>query len=883
MPRGRRRASPSAHALGGAIQSSQQAFGEPPQSLRRLQWSEVVGQRGRSRTEKGEVFAVACLWLVLSGLSLQSRRQMTPAQFKAKWAKFSGKESAAYQDHFSDLCRMLGVPTPIEADPTGNDSFCFQKRVAKDAELFDFDATGEALPATKERGFADVWKRDCFGWEYKGPGEDLEKAYKQLLRYRESLLNPPLLIVCDFHRYIVRTNFNGAVQETHSFTNADIDSPAALRVLRAALAAPDELRPRETTADVTEKLAQKIAAITISLQKREAVELASAKTRKEHSVAQKKNLRIARFLNRLVFCFFAEDTGLLPENIFGEVCAAGLEDPKHFAESLEDLFKCMAKGGRFGTHKIRHFNGHLFEDATVFELLPDEIEKLADAAGSDWQNIEPSIMGTLFQRALDENQRAALGAQYTGEKDIRDLLEPVLMAPLRREWREIRRALAALLAKGKATNAARDTLAAFQRKLAAIIVLDPACGSGNFLYVALQLLLALEKEVITAAAQLGFTFTPQVSVQQLRAIEINPYAYELAQVSVQIGALQWRRDNGFDNDRTPVLQNLDGFENKDALLNETFRKKPKDLKAAQAEEHGGQDELFKVYTERAWPACDAIVGNPPFLGGSRIWAELGREYQKELWRAFNERVPGGADLCCYWFEKAREQIEDGKCKRAGLLATQGIRGGSNREVLKRIKKTGDIFFAESDRNWILGGAAVHVSMIGFDDGTETTRTLDGNPVEEIHVNLTSCVDITQAKTLTANLNICFIGTKKAGEFEIEQDKALSWLDAPNPHRRPTSDVLRPWVNGNALVTVRRTLWIVDAGISMPLEQMAGYEKPFAHVLEFVKPDRDENNEARTRNNFWIHKRPGPELRLALARLSRCVVRCNGFLDQQLFS
>lgn len=165
--------------------------------------------RGTERSENGKVFAVACLWLVLSGLSLQSRRQMTPAQFKAKWAKFSGKESTAYQDHFSDLCRMLGVPTPIEADPTGNDSFCFQKRVAKDAELFDFDATGEALPASKERGFADVWKRDCFGWEYKGPGEDLEKAYKQLLRYRESLLNPPLLIVCDFHRYIVRTNFNG--------------------------------------------------------------------------------------------------------------------------------------------------------------------------------------------------------------------------------------------------------------------------------------------------------------------------------------------------------------------------------------------------------------------------------------------------------------------------------------------------------------------------------------------------------------------------------------------------------------------------------------------------------------------------------------------------
>ena len=851
MPRGRRRASPSAHALGGAIQSSRRVFGRRAQSLRRLQWSGVVGQRGRSRTEKGEVFAVACLWLVLSGLSLQSRRQMTPAQFKAKWAKFSGKESAAYQDHFSDLCRMLGVPTPIEADPTGNDSFCFQKRVAKDAELFDFDATGEALPASKERGFADVWKRDCFGWEYKGPGEDLEKAYKQLLRYRESLLNPPLLIVCDFHRYIVRTNFNGAVQETHSFTNADIDSPAALRVLRAALSAPDELRPRETTADVTEKLAQKIAAITISLQKREAVELASAKTRKEHSVAQKKNLRIARFLNRLVFCFFAEDTGLLPENIFGEVCAAGLEDPKHFAESLEDLFKCMAKGGRFGTHKIRHFNGHLFEDATVFELLPEEIKQLADAAGSDWQNIEPSIMGTLFQRALDENQRAALGAQYTGEKDIRDLLEPVLMAPLRREWRELRRHLAPLLAKGKATNAARDRLAAFQKKLAAIIVLDPACGSGNFLYVALQLLLGLEKEIITAAALLGFTFTPQVNVQQLRAIEINPYAYELAQVAVQIGVLQWRRDNGFDNDRTPVLQNLDGFENKDALLNETFRKKPKDLKAAQAEEHGGQDELFKVYTERAWPACDVIAGNPPFLGDKFMRGELGDGYVEELRKIFGKRIPGQSDLCCYWFEKARQQIEDGKCKRAGLLATQGIRGGSNREVLKRIKETGDIFFAESDREWVLSGANVHVSMIGFDDGTQTERTLDSRAVPTINTNLSANADIPSAQVLQANAGRGFIGATMHGPFEMDEATAIKMLHEPNPHGRPNSDVIRLWANGLTITKRFERLWVVDFAAHGKETDAARFEAPFEHVKTHVKPVRDENHRAAYRENWWI--------------------------------
>ena len=793
---------------------------------------------------------------------------MTPAAFKTKWAKFSGKESAAYQDHFSDLCRMLAVATPIEADPTGNDSFCFQKRVAKDAELFDFDATGAALPAGQERGFADVWKRDCFGWEYKGPGEDLEKAYKQLLRYRESLLNPPLLIVCDFHRYIVRTNFNGAVQKTHTFTNAEIDTPEALRVLRAALTDPEPLRPRETTADVTEKLAQKIAAVTLSLQKREAVELASARTRQEHSVAQKKNLRIARFLNRLVFCFFAEDTGLLPANIFGEVCAVGLKDPKHFAESLEDLFRCMAKGGRFGTHRIRHFNGHLFEDATVFELLPEEIEKLAAAAAADWQCIRPAIMGTLFERALDDSQRSQLGANYTGEEDIRTILEPVLMAPLRREWQHIRRELAALLAKGKATAAARDRLAAFQKRLATIIILDPACGSGNFLYVALQLLLSLEKEIITAAAQLGFAFTPQVDVQQLRAIEINPYAYELAQVSVQIGALQWRRDNGFDNDRSPVLQNLDGFENKDALLNETFRKKPKDLKAAQAEEHGREDELIKVYTERGWPACNIIVGNPPFLGSARQWSELGRTYCEALQNTYGNRVPGAADLCCYWFAKAADAIEENQCQRAGLLATQAIRGGANREVLKRIKRGGDIFFAESDRAWILAGANVHVSMVGFDDGTETTRVLDGKPVAAIHANLTAHADVTAAKLLAENLNISFRGTQKSGDFDIPDALARKWFAAPNPHRRPNSDLLRPWLNGSAIVKRMPPAWIIDTGTDLKLEAFALYQQPHAHALEHVKPQRDKNKREHRRLNWWLHAETCPGMRVALNRQLR---------------
>jgi hypothetical protein len=812
---------------------------------------------------------------------------MTAAEFKKKWSRYQGKETSAYQEHFTDLCRLLGQPTPAEADPSGTESFCFQKRVVKDAELFDMDAPDAGEPG--ERGFADVWKKSCFAWEYKGKKKNLDEAYKQLLRYREALANPPLLVVCDFDRYIVKTNFNGTVQEVHEFTNADIDRPEIFRLLRALFENPDFLKPQRTTAQVTKDLASQIAEIAKSLQSREAGELADARTRKEMNFEQKKNLRVARFLNRVVFCFFAEDTGLLPKNLFSAIAKTGIDDPKLFAETLEKLFAVMAKGGTFGKDKIRCFNGHLFEDSTVFELTEAELRALATAGEADWQFIEPSIMGTLFERALDESQRSQLGAHYTSEEDIRTLVEPVLMVPLRREWAALKGELTPLLvgrvtpcapsgvksnaAAGRglpALPAAREKLAAFQKKLAAITVLDPACGSGNFLYVSLQLLLGLEKEVIAYATQLGFAFKPQVDVQQLRAIEINPYAFELAQVSVQIGYLQWRRDNGFDNDRTPVLQNLDGFQNEDALLVPHFRSKARTLKEAQAGEHAGDDAL-KFYTEREWPEAVVIVGNPPFLGDKVMRRELGDDYVEELRKTFNDRLPGQADFCCYWFEKARQLIEQGKCRRAGLLATQNIRGGASRQVLDKIKTTGNIFFGVSDRDWILAGAMVHISMVGFDDGSERERFLNGKPVETINSNLSAESDITKALPLLENSGSGFIGSCKGGSFDIAETEALELLCAGgNPHGLPNSDLVRPVANSKDLTIERMQRWIIDTR-DLPLDQATRYASPFAIVVERVKPHRDTNRDKWLKQNWWRPQRMRPEMRNAIQPLARFIV------------
>ncbi|MGA2554663.1 MAG: DNA methyltransferase [Verrucomicrobiota bacterium] len=792
---------------------------------------------------------------------------MTAAEFKKKWSRYQGKEMSGYSEHFNDLCRLLGQPTPAEADPSGSDTFCFQKRVVKDAELFDLQETPEAgEPA--ERGFADVWKKGCFAWEYKGKKKNLDEAYRQLLRYRESLLNPPLLVVCDFDRYIVKTNFNGTVQEVHEFTNDQIGRPENLHLLRALFEDPEFLRPQRTTDSITEALAGRIAEVAMSLQKRASAELADARSLAEMNFAQRKNLRIARFLNRIVFCMFAQHTRLLPEGLFTEILKTAVDDPAHFAETLEDLFKVMAKGGNFGQYKIRHFNGHLFEDSTVFELAEAELRILGDAAEADWQFIQPSIMGTLFQRALDESQRAQLGAHYTSEADVKTLVEPVLMQPFRREWAKIKGELAAAYAKGKGNAAQRDRLAKFLKKLSDVTVLDPACGCGNFLYVSLQLLLGLEKEVITFATQLGFAFKPQVSVAQLKAIEINPYAFELAQVSVQIGYLQWRRDNGFDNDRSPVLQVLDGFQNEDALLVPHFRSKARTLKEAQAGEHAGDDAL-KFYTEREWPKCDVLVSNPPFLGGKRIRRELGGAYVEALFQNLGERVPPEADLCCYWFEKARRQIEQCKCKRAGLLATQGIRGGANREVLKRIKNTGDIFFAESDRPWILAGANVHVSMVGFDDGTEKSRLLNGQPAPTIHSNLsTTIADTTTARPLRANVDVAYMGDTKGGSFDIPENTSLDMLDLPNPHGRPNSDVIVPWVNGLDVTRRPRSMFILDFGLTRAEDECAKYQTPFAYVREHIRPQRVKNNRALYAKYWWRHVEARPGMLTALEKIPR---------------
>ena len=707
---------------------------------------------------------------------------MTPYEFATKWGQAKLSESAGSQEHFIDICHLVGEATPAESDPKG-DFFTFEKSLKKESG---------------RTGFADVWRKNCFAWEYKGLHADLSKAYAQLQLYREALGNPPLLVVCDFDRYEVHTNFNNTVKRIYKFTNDDIrsDDPVGgttltpFQVLKALFTDPYSLQPGQSQAKLTEEAAGRLVTLTEDL-----------RTWNEASADPISDQAIAKFVMRMIFCFFAADVGLIPKDAFSDLIKVNKANPSAFRMYLAELFGAMSDGGSFLMREVPQFNGGLFDDDYVPPLIADQIAMFERLNELDWSDIEPSIFGTLFERVIDESKRKQLGTHYTSREDIELIIEPVLMSPFRTEWEQTKARAQPYTDWESQQEQDRDylrdrllaILSEFQDKLVGMTVLDPACGSGNFLYVSLALLKALEKEVIAFAFAHGLNgFSPRVHPRQLFGIETNEYAHELASAVVWIGYLQWKYRNAFDlTGETPILQPLDNIRLADAVL---------DL---DANEDGTPSEV-------QWPSADVIIGNPPFLGSKLIRRELGDEYVDAMFEVWADRVPREADLCCYWFEKARSQIEQGRTRRVGLLATQGIRGGRNRVVLDRIAESGGIFWAQSDREWMLDGAAVHVSMIGFDNGTETIRELDGLEVSAIYTDLSSGeTDVTKARRLKENLGISFMGDTKGGPFDISESLAKRFLAHPNPDGRPNSDVVRPWINGSDITGRSRDMWIVD--------------------------------------------------------------------------
>ena len=768
---------------------------------------------------------------------------LSAAEFAAKWRDNARRERASSQEHFIDLCRMLGVQTPNEADPSG--------------EWYTFEAGAERL-STGNRGWADVWKRRHFGWEYKGDHADLAAAYRQLLDYREDLANPPALVVSDMDRIEVHTNFTDTRPTVHSLTLEDLaaggDKTAeALRILRAVMSEPQALRPRQTPDEVTEAAASRFAEIARSMQQR------------GHEPEP-----VAHFLNRVLFCLFAEDVGLLPKQLVTNMITARSDDPQAFAEGLIEVFRRMSdrEASRFfGNDRIEWFNGGLFDDDSVLEFTRAELRTVAQASALDWSQVEPAILGTLFERGLDPDKRGQLGAHYTDREKILMVVEPVVMTPLRREFEAMQDRVDGLM-KGREPSPptrqgqrrrqlpkweqnAEAEWSGFLERLRTVRVLDPACGSGNFLYVTLRLLKDLEQEAIRwGAERLRVTGEfPRVDPHNVLGIEINPYAKELAGVAIWIGHIQWMLDHGYGFPRDPVLQPLDNIELRDAIL---------------ARDEDGAP------VPATWPKAEFIVGNPPFLGWNLMRPSLGDDYVDVLSLVWHDAVPGGADLVCYWHELARRQIASGECRRAGLLATNSIRGGANRVVVDRVKESGDIFMAWSDEPWVVEGAAVRVSIIAQDDGTDLGRVLNGLPVANVNTDLTGDLDLTAADPLHEMQRLAFTGVVKGGSFDIPGEFAREMLVEPtNVNGRTNEDVVFPWYNGSDLTGRPRDMFLIDFhGHSE--QEAAEYQHPFKHILKEVRPIRSKNRRKWRRERWWLHNEPVPGMRTALAALSRFV-------------
>ncbi|MDI1239956.1 MAG: hypothetical protein PSV26_20940 [Polaromonas sp.] len=766
---------------------------------------------------------------------------MTPQTFITKWGPggpaFALNEEQGAQSHFIDLCELLAVPKP------GSEAgYLFEEK--------------NAIIGGRT-GYADVFKSGAFAWENKAPGKNLDAALKQLLTYSLALSNPPILVVCDRLTIRIHTQFTGHPTETFNVALAELDQPDKLALLRRIWTDPESFRPKKTSRDITETAARSFATLADGLRKRGPDKATQPLEAQAHAD------EVAHFLTQCLFCFFAEDVGLLPGRMFeGLVNNRQLTSDK-LTTGLRNLFTVMRDGGLYGNDDIPWFNGGLFKKIKVPALTVLDMTELRNAAALNWSAIDVSIFGTLFERGLDPGKRSQLGAHYTDPATIMRIVEPVLKRPLLQIWEQTAQEIRGLMAKNtrkgdKHYKAAKARFIGWLDQLSSYRVLDPACGSGNFLFLGLKTLKDIEHQSHIDAAMLGLDREADLVTgpHNMLGIELNEYAAELARVTVWIGELQWRLQHGYEFKTNPVLEPLDHIECRDALIT--------------------TDPVRAEPVEAAWPKASVVIGNPPFLGDKKMRAELGGDYTETLRAIYKGRVPGGADLVCYWFEKARKAIETNGLGAAGLVATNSIRGGKNRAVLDAIAQTTRIYEAWSDEGWVNEGAAVRVSLVAFGNATQMA-VLDGQSVETIFADLQpgsadgSLVDLTTAQRLVENVSTCFEGVKKYGAFDVPGATARQWLrQAGNPNQRPNSDVLRPWINATDVVRHDSDTWVIDlTGLS---EQAAAlYEKPFEHARVHVLPERAKDRNKKTREQWWLYERPRLELRGALKTVPRFVV------------
>ena len=861
--------------------------------------------------------------------------------FITRWKASGGSERANFQQFAIELTQLLGVdaPKPATADAQSDD-YRFERPVT-------FIHTG-----TQSRGFVDLYRRGSFIMEAKqgvhrttaddqiflltdvpkqrqGHGQrgsarwddTMLRARNQADGYARAVARtdgwPPFLIIVDVGHVIeVYADFSGQGQGYTQFPDGtryrlsldDLHDDAVRARLHAIWTDPNSLDPAKAAARVTREVAGHLAALGRSFEGQ------------GHDAQD-----VARFLMRCLFTMFAEDVRLIPEGSFKTLLLKLRGHPEHAAPSLKALWETMNTGGFSPVlmTDLKRFNGGLFRDANALPLNEVQLLLLIEAAGKDWKEVEPAIFGTLLERALDKRQRHKLGAHYTPRAYVERLVMPTVIEPLRADWRDVQAAALTLANQGKLEDA-RAEVRAFHRQLCETLVLDPACGSGNFLYVALELMKRLEGEVMALLAELGEEQAAlslaghTVDPHQFLGLELNPWAAAVAELVLWIGYLQWHfRTHGKASPAEPVLRDFRNIENRDAVLDWDGRVERRDATGALVTRWDGVGTVEHAVTgERVpdpqartqvwdyrkprpakWPEATFIVGNPPFIGARTIRKAFDDGYLEAL-RAAYPKVPENADFVMYWWEKAALAARayapaKGKgTRRFGLITTNSLRQSFNRAVLEPHltdpKTPLSLVFAIPDHPWVDAGdgAAVRIAMTVAEKGRVEGRLLtaatetkidegaEGREVSlrmqrgTIFADLRLGADLVSSKPLKANDKLCCVGFQLTGQgFLISPAQARKLVDLD----KGVASILKPWIGGLGIQRHSELAFAIDVCSLSERDLKVKFPAIYQHLADTVLPERRENSRKSVRENWWVYGEPRNTFRPALRHIDRVIV------------
>ncbi|MBD2384959.1 class I SAM-dependent DNA methyltransferase [Cylindrospermum sp. FACHB-282] len=845
--------------------------------------------------------------------------------FLNKWQDSSGNEIANKDSFCLDLCRALNVELPPPQGSIPGDPYCLEKNVKMPQSTGDIKQG--RIDFYKERHFILEAKQGSTKSGSSTPkrgttayNKYMQKAFIQATGYAPHLpVKSPFLLTCDigshFELWMGFSGDYGGYGAGRKINLKELLEDKIFDLFVDIFTDPQKQNPEKIRAKVTREVANDLA------------KLASWLENQKHDPHQ-----VANFLMRCIFTMFAEDVQLLKGEVFTKALKERwITNPKRFKIEIKNLWQTMNIGGTFGFDAILKFNGSLFADADAFDLPKPQLEILLQAASKDWSQVEPAIFGTLLERALDTKERSKLGAHYTPRSYVERLVRPVVLEPLRQDWLETEIIVDQFLKvegdklepspanKKKAV----DLITEFLQKLRGIKILDPACGSGNFLYVTLDLIKSLESEVVQRiadiAGQVQLNILEQVNPSQFLGIEVNPRAASIAELVIWIGYLQWYfKRFGNTSPPDPILQKFNNIEYRDAVLAwdsekpaiDATTKEPRTRWGGRTIKHPvtGEDvpdssdqiTIFSYIKPRQaeWPAADYIVSNPPFIGNARMRELLGDGYTETLRQVYQD-VPDTVDYVMYWWHKAADLVRKGKVQRFGLITTNSISQVRQRPVIdfhQSQKNPIKLFFAIPDHPWTNNtddGAAVRIAMTAveldnsqipniaelgtviFESEGETPEDsaekveLEYQNTYKVFSNLQIGADVGKCDKLTANLQLSCPGMKMTGSgFLLTKEQALYLGYDEKLH---TNKVIKKYLHGRDITDQSRGLYTIDL-FSLKIKEVEKfYPKIYQWIYERVKPERDMNNRKALRENWWIYGEARATLRPALKDLQRYIV------------